>query len=131
MVIYGWGKDLKELAYAGIEKCARCKNWGHFSVCEHSSHASLYFIKVARWGHRCVLVCKTCSHGWEIDAGKREQLLRDTIRLPSEELCNLLWTRFDRAAALTFDQEKDRGLDAAVAAAWQALAATAENLKLT
>jgi hypothetical protein len=129
MIIYGWGKDLKEVAYAGIEKCGQCKNWGHFALCEHSSHASLYFIKVARWNRKFVLVCRTCNNGWQIDESKRESLIRQTISLPSQEHSGLIWNSLDQAASAAFDQKVADGQEVAMAAACVALADTVESLE--
>ena len=49
MIIYGWGKDIKKIAYAGISRCLNCGNFSHFWVCEQASYASLYFVKLVKW----------------------------------------------------------------------------------
>jgi hypothetical protein len=131
IVFYGWGKDLKNVAYAGIEKCPHCKNWTHFSVCEQSSHATLYFVKVARWNKKRVFVCGTCSHGWEIDADKFDAFIRQTISLPSKENCAMMWHYFDRIASSAIDGAQAEGPAAVVPAVRNALAAAIETLDRT
>ena len=97
MIIYGWGKDLKQVAYAGIEKCPNCKNYGHFWICEHSSHAKLYFIKVAKWNKQLLYMCETCERGWEIEEAAKEDVIRRTIGLPTGEQALQMWTRLNSA----------------------------------
>jgi hypothetical protein len=97
MIIYGWGKDLKQVAYAGIEKCPNCKNYGHFWICEHSSHAKLYFIKVAKWNKKLLYMCQTCERGWEIEESAKEDAIKRTIALPTGEQALQMWTRLDSA----------------------------------
>jgi hypothetical protein len=131
MIIYGWGKDLKEVAYAGIDKCQQCKNWSHFHICEHSSHASLYFVKVLKWNKRCVYVCQTCSHGWAIDESKKDDIIRQTISLPSKDHCALMWNRFDQAVSQAIDQGRGGGEEAMFASVRLALTNTIGVLKQT
>jgi hypothetical protein len=97
MIIYGWGKDLKQVAYAGIEKCPNCKNYGHFWICEHSSHAKLYFIKVAKWNKKLLYMCETCERGWEIEETAKEDAIKRTIALPTGEQALQMWTRLNSA----------------------------------
>ena len=33
MIIIGWGKNVKEIGYYGIEKCPHCRNYVDFDVC--------------------------------------------------------------------------------------------------
>jgi zinc-ribbon family len=99
IVFYGWGKDLKPVAYAGIEKCPRCKNWAQFSVYEQTSHASLYFIKVARWGKKLYYRCETCKGGWEIEEQAKEDAIKRTIGLPPAEQLVQMWAHLDTSAA--------------------------------
>jgi len=131
MLIYGWGKDLKDVAYAGIEKCPQCKNWSHFYICEHSSHASLYFIRVAKWSKKWVYVCKVCSHGWEVEEGKKDELIRQTVYLPSQEQCLQMWTRYDKAVSEALDRGTDKGQEAVVSLIREAITATLDALKET
>jgi hypothetical protein len=128
-VIYGWGKNLKEIAYAGIEECSACKNYSHFSICEHSSNATLYFIKVARWNKKLVYVCKTCNQGWQLDDAKREDILWKTISLPSRDMCAAIWDRFMRHASETHEREKANGKQAIAIAVTASVRATTDALK--
>jgi hypothetical protein len=97
MIIYGWGKDLRQVAYAGIEKCPNCKNYGHFWICEHSSHAKLYFIKVAKWNKKLLYMCETCERGWEIEDSAKEDAIKRTIGLPTGQQCMEMLTRLNSA----------------------------------
>jgi hypothetical protein len=131
MIIYGWGEGLKDVAYAGIEKCHNCKNWAHFQVCEHSSYASLYFIKVARWNRKCVCVCKACNRGWEISDDKRDEVIRMTVNLPSEQQCLDMWTLMDHEKSRVCRHERHNGEEAVAKAVWTALADVILGLKQT
>src|SRR4051812_17695799 len=87
MIIYGWGKDLRKLAYAGIEKCPNCGAVAHFWLCERANNASLYFLKIAKWNRQFLLMCQSCENGWEILPELRDETLRRTLALPSPEEC--------------------------------------------
>lgn len=93
MIIFGWGKDLKQVAYAGIEKCPNCKNYTNFWICEHSSNATLYFVKVAKWKKKLLYMCETCDRGWEIEEAAKEETIRRTIGLPTREHSVEIWSR--------------------------------------
>ena len=97
MIFYGWGKDLKQIAYAGIEKCPNCKNFGHFWLCENSSYASLYFVTVAKWNKKYFLMCELCQKGCEIDNAAKDELLRTTIAIPTKGQVVDIWNRLDKA----------------------------------
>jgi len=131
MIIYGWGKDLKQVAYAGVEKCPNCKNYGHFWICEHSSHATLYFIKVAKWNKKVLYMCEICKQGWEIEEAAKEDAIKRTIGLPTGDQCLQIWTRLESAvnAALTGGGEK--GKEETVQLIRNAITATAKELKAT
>jgi hypothetical protein len=129
MIIYGWGKDLKQVAYAGIDKCPNCKNYGHFWLCEHSSHASLYFIKVVRWNKKLLYMCQTCERGWEIDEKAGNEAIERTIRLPSPEQCVTMWTRLDTAVSRAVDYPIAVGGQSAITPLSAAIGKTIEELK--
>ena len=97
MIFVGWGKDLKKIAYAGIEKCANCKNHGHFWICEQSSKATLYFVKVAKWNKKQFFMCEKCKRGWEIPEEKQAELLKMTVGLPTIEDCTQIFTQLTLA----------------------------------
>jgi hypothetical protein len=105
MIIYGWGKDLKKIAYAGIEKCSNCKNHSHFWIGETSSHATLYFVKVAKWNKKYYFCCETCQRGFEIAPGRLDELLRASVKLPSQQQCREIWDHLDLAARHALDQK--------------------------
>jgi len=129
MIIYGWGKDVKQVAYAGIEKCPHCKNHGHFWICEHSSHATLYFIKVAKWSKKLLYMCATCERGWELDESVREEAIKRTIGLPTEEQCLQMWSRLDSASSKALTASREMANDQTIQMLGDAIAATVEELK--
>lgn len=128
MIIYGWGKGLKHVAYAGIEKCPHCKNFGHFWVCEHSSHATLYFFKVAKWNKKLVCMCETCEHGWEIEPAHQADVLKRTIGLPTGEQCTQIWARLNGAVNQALTTGGERGSEETVRLISQAIAETVQAL---
>lgn len=92
-IVIGWAKDAKELAYAGIEKCPNCKNWAHFTVYEFAKKVSVFFVKVARFSKKYYLVCNVCQAGAEISPREKDEFLRGTISLPSQEEVEEIWSR--------------------------------------
>jgi hypothetical protein len=131
MIIYGWGKDLTQVAYAGIEKCPNCKNYSHFWVCEHSSHASLYFIKVARWNKKLLFMCQTCERGWEIDAARKEEVLQRTVSLPSVEQCGDMWSRLNASVNKSLVGVGETGKEETVLLISNAITEAVKELKAT
>lgn len=131
MIIYGWGKDLTQVAYAGIEKCPHCKNFSHFWICEHSSHASLYFIKVMKWNKKLLLMCQTCERGWEVEEAQKEDVLKRTIGLPSVEQCAKMWTRLNASVNQALSGDGEKGTEETVRRITNAITETVQELKAT
>lgn len=129
MIIYGWGKDLKKVGYAGIAKCANCNNFSHFWVCEHSSHASLYFIRIAKWDKKLVCLCGTCERGWEIEPAKQDEVIRQTLALPSYEDAHTMWGKFEKSVSQAIDENERNGQEVLMASVTEAITSTVEQLK--
>jgi len=119
VIIYGWGKDLKQVAYAGIERCQNCSNFGHFWLCEQSSYASLYFVKVAKWNKRLFLMCQTCQRGWELEQKDKASIIRSTLGLPTPQDCQELWDEIGRRISLTAARIDQLGHLEPVSAVWE------------
>lgn len=82
MILVGWGKKAKQLAFTGIEKCRNCKNWCRFDLYEMSRRVTLYFVPVAKWGKTYYVVCHTCQAGFEVGEPEAQELLRKSVGLP-------------------------------------------------
>jgi hypothetical protein len=91
MFYASWGKKLKPLGYAGIEKCGNCKNYCNFWISEHASQVKAYFIQVAKFNKKFLYHCEICDASWEIPAGKKDEMLRCSTALPTPENCWHLW----------------------------------------
>lgn len=95
MLIVGWGKRGKQVAYLGIEKCPNCRNWAHINMQELSSQVRLYFVPVAKFNKKHYAVCGVCDAAWEIDASDVPRLLRESVSIPSSEQAAVIWNRID------------------------------------
>jgi len=91
MIILGWGKKAKQLAFIGIEKCENCKNWCRFDLYKMSRRITLYFVPVAKWGKTYYAVCSTCEAGFEISEPQAQELLKKSVHLPDASETERLW----------------------------------------
>lgn len=91
ILIAGWGKNAKEVAYLGVLKCDNCKNHSHFSLYEVANKVTVYFIPVARFNKKNIIGCSICECGWEIDETSKQQLLRENMGTPSKEIFISIW----------------------------------------
>jgi hypothetical protein len=105
MIIYGWGKNFKPLAYMGVEKCPNCKTWAEVWLCEHASYASVYFVKLARWNKKTCLMCNHCKQGFEVPESERDELLRRSINMPTSNDCWAMWQKFESVTQATFSSD--------------------------
>jgi len=123
-----WGKQLEAVGYAGIEKCQNCKNYCDFWICEHRSVAGVYFIK-AKYNKKYLYVCEVCEKAWDIDASAKDEALKRTIGLPTQEQCWEMWDRLMEIADQTAaeNKENENALDCVV----DALVKAVEELKQT
>ena len=84
-MIIGWGKNIKEIGYYGVEKCPHCRNYVDFDICELSNNVKLYFFTVAKYNKKRYLRCCACGCGYELDESQYDEIL---AKLPQ---------RFDKA----------------------------------
>ena len=99
-LIAGWGKDAKEIAYLGINKCPNCRNYDHFHLFEVSKKVSAFFVPVAKWGRQYYAVCNVCEAAQEISEDDKRRLLQESALLPSAEVAAEIWA----ALAATIQQ---------------------------
>jgi len=90
-ILFGWGKNSKQLAYIGIHKCPACKNYTHFYVREIANNIRIYFIPVARFNKKRYMVCHKCSNGWELDDENSNNLIVLNMNNPSVDQTEHLW----------------------------------------
>ena len=112
MIIVGKGSDLKEIGFAGIEKCSNCKNYSPFRLCEYSQKLTAYFIPVLRYNRQLVYLCETCNQAFSVREGMEDEVVRSTVALPSREDAQALWNMFDQR--LTEVLSSTRGRDKAM-----------------
>ena len=91
MLIAGWGKDAKNLAFVGIHKCSHCNNYSPMSLYEVARKISIYFVPVAKFQKRYFVVCPVCDSSYELEAHKKNELLRESVELPDEETASNIW----------------------------------------
>jgi len=95
MIIFGWGKGAKKLADLGFMKCGNCKNYSWFSLFEVSSKVKLYFVPVAKYGKRYVMACPICQGGIEVTKEEKDEILRGSVGVPTQELSIEIWNKLD------------------------------------
>jgi zinc ribbon protein len=115
IVIAGWGKRGKELAYIGLAKCSNCKNYGHFKVFELSDRVTLFFVPVAKFNAKTYLVCEICDCGFEVDGDGRAEILRDSATVPDRDTVGAIWNELDREIA-QYQKDEAQGTEAIDAA---------------
>lgn len=95
MIIAGWGKKGKEIAYFGYMKCEHCKNHSEHRLFEIANRVTLYFIPVAKFNYHYYLVCEICDMGREIDKDRKDEALRLTLHIPDSMNFRWLWRELD------------------------------------
>lgn len=96
MIIVGWGKDAKQIAYMGLLKCNNCNNYSHFHLYEIANKIKLYFVPVAKFNKKYILGCSVCNSGIEIDEDKKNELIALSVDLPNEQSITEIWAALDK-----------------------------------
>lgn len=91
MIVAGWGKGSKKLAYLGIAKCGNCKNWVHFNLFEVANKVSVYFVPVAKFNKKYYMVCGVCNAAIEISAEQKDEALKASLALPGSDTVQVIW----------------------------------------
>ena len=91
MLIAGWGKKGKEIAYFGIMKCGLCRNHSDHRLYEYSQRVTVYFVPVAKFNTKYYLVCDICDAAREMDRSRKDEVLGMTINIPRREDFYRLW----------------------------------------
>lgn len=91
MIIAGWGKKAKKMAFVGINKCPRCKNYVAMELYELANRVSLYFIPVAKFNKKYYVVCSLCENGFEVDEKAKQDFLQASAALPNESQVVDVW----------------------------------------
>jgi hypothetical protein len=91
MIIAGWGKKGKEIAYYGMMKCPACRNHCDHRLYEYSNRVTLYFVPVAKFNVKHVLVCDICDAGREMDPKKKDEVMQQTLNIPGQGHFHHLW----------------------------------------
>lgn len=68
MIIFGWGKNSKEIGKGLIQECPNCKNVRQWIIVETSKKVSLYFVPVAKWNKEFFCICPVCNNGIKLDS---------------------------------------------------------------
>ena len=91
MLIAGWGKDAKVLAFVGLMKCQNCNNYSMWYLVEISSKVKVYFIPVAKYGSKYFVMCNVCENGYEVDKDKKNEILEESVQLPEADKIVQIW----------------------------------------
>ena len=95
MLLVGWGKGAKQIAYLGVYKCSNCKNYSHFHLYELANKIKLYFIQVAKFNKKYIIACETCEAGHEIDEETKNNLLQISVEIPNRDGFIEIWNYND------------------------------------
>ena len=96
VVIFNWGRDAKKIANAGLMACEHCKNMVVFEIYESYGYVGAFFLKVGKGKRKYTIACPVCKHGYELDPDKIDQVLRDTINIPSYEEVMPIWDALEK-----------------------------------
>ena len=99
MILVGWGRNAKSIAYMGISKCPNCRNWDHFQLFETKRKVTLYFVPVARFATHYYVVCNRCEAAAEVSKEKANEILRESIAVPSPDDASVIWKSLMDAAS--------------------------------
>ena len=100
MIIIGWGKNVKEIGYYGIEKCPHCRNYVDFDVCELSNNVKLYFFTVAKFNKKRYLRCGACGCGYELDESQYGDVSTGLSERFDKVTTNEIWNLFGEKISL-------------------------------
>lgn len=95
MILVGWGKNAKHEADLGIMKCSNCSNYAPFVLITTKRKATLYFIPVAKWDKKYYMMCGVCEAGLEMDEEKAQELIREVISYPSNDLALEIFSKME------------------------------------
>jgi hypothetical protein len=68
MIVFGWGKNCKEIGKGLIQECPNCKNIKQWVIVQTSKKASLYFVPVAKWNKQYFCACPVCNNGVKLES---------------------------------------------------------------
>jgi len=98
MILAGWGRGARAIAYLGIGKCQGCRNWDHFQLFETQRRVTLYFVPVAKFATHYYAVCNCCQAAVELSKAEADVLLRDSVAVPSPDDAEVIWQSLMEAA---------------------------------
>jgi hypothetical protein len=67
MIIFGWGKNCKEIGKGLIRECPNCKNIRQWIIVQTSKKVTLYFVPVAKWNKEYFFICPVCNSGIQLN----------------------------------------------------------------
>jgi hypothetical protein len=82
MIIAGWRKKFNVVADAGTRACSKCHHETRHFLIQEKREVRLYFIPVARWNGKRLLVCSVCSFQIEPDPEQAALIVRASIDSP-------------------------------------------------
>jgi hypothetical protein len=91
IMIVGWGRESKQLAYLGIRKCPNCKNYSNHHMYLTQRKVTAYFIPVAKFNKKYFYACAICQAGYEIEESSKDDFLSYSARIPNEFDFNRIW----------------------------------------
>lgn len=96
-LIFGWGKNSKEVGYIGLQKCPVCNHFANFTINEVANNIKVYFIPIAKYNKKRYVVCGRCQNGWELDEDKYNILMLESMKAFTPERTLELWKDISKA----------------------------------
>jgi hypothetical protein len=79
MIVAGWRKKFHVVANAGIRACANCHHDAQHFLLQEKREIRLYFVPIARWKGKQVLVCSVCSFQTVTAGVEAQEIVRANI----------------------------------------------------
>ena len=79
MILFGYRKGGKRIAYVGFHDCNNCHNLTNFYLYETSFRPTLYFVPIAKFNVKYFMMCSICEGGIEIDKEKALAVREENI----------------------------------------------------
>ena len=76
--IFGWGRSAKKLGQGYTLTCPNCHNTRAWQVVKTGQKVSLFFVPVAKWNTKYVMVCPICSAALELQSKEQAQQILAT-----------------------------------------------------
>lgn len=97
-------KYINEWAYLGIRKCPACENHCDFWIGEYIKRIRVLWIPLFATTRHRISICGICDEVWKLDMATQNELLRESIDVPPQEIVWDLWHVIEAGVAAQAEQ---------------------------